>query len=516
MVDQHPENWPKPPQMRDVDGNPMFDPADPTFPILDWTILPFHISTKEDPCIMAAWLRLDPRLTWKDIIARMVPDGRPVPNVLNMRVSRLNASLDIFPWRDSRQSQQKVEDEIEKGKRKPLTMFHTLFNTTRGLTPGWNWSEFEEHVPVTELKWVEFKGKLTHLNGTTDLVGLKYKPDVDDEKLGESEAYEIWYQYPASAYVNKADQGVSCHTTRRGRPTIPKALAPVQPAVAPSINNSPTETDSRKRCRSLSQEGQPSKKQRNTLPATTPDMTNAETHFGLPVLELSRDNSADTTEHWHITEVLHPEHGPVFVYSFNGNEFVQKANSNFHERGPGSVYTDVFDRVSQNTGLRDYDLYTEQNLHDTEANTNNFGNDAQHCIQQLSQELTFDADFASHWYDITNDDIDYNPVGHILEPDLQPRIPTEEDIQNDPLVTGHAKSSTRWTYMTQSMEPEKEHGRDFTFNEKEFFYIPYENITDWIDAHPNDPKKYIPAVALEFAPHDLYYMCCGTTEQYSM
>jgi hypothetical protein len=502
-VDQHPENWPKPPQMRDLDGNPMFDPADPTFPILDWTILPFHISTKEDPCVMAAWLRLDPRMSWKDIIARMVPDDRPVPNVLNMRVSRLNASLDIFPWRDSHKSQQKVKDEIKKGKRKPLTSFHTIFNTTRGLTPGWNWSEFEYYVPVTELKWVEFKGKLAHLNSTTDLVGLKYKPYVDNEKLAASEAYDVWYQYTASAFSDKQDQSVQCHTTRRGRPTIPRALAPVQPAVAPTINNSLTETNLRKRRRSLSQEGQPSKKQRNALMATTPDMTNAETFCGLSVLEHNHDSFVDTTEHWHFTDFVPRDTTAVLTSFPYPNEFKQSANLNLDERGLRQVY--------RSTGLDDYDHYTEQNLYYAEANINNFGNDAEHCIEY--QDRPFD--FVIHKYDNTNDDIDYDPAGHLLEPCPQSRVLTEEDVQDDPLLAGCAKQSTQWTYATQSVEPEEGHGRNLIFNEKNFFYIADGNIIDWIDTHPNDPKEYIHAVPLQFAQHDLHYMCCCTTKQYS-
>ncbi len=435
-VDQHPENWPKPPQMRDVDGNPMFDPADPTFPILDWTILPFHISTKEDPCVMAAWLRLDPRMSWKDIIARMVPDGRPMPNVLNMRVSRLNVTLDIFPWRDSRQSQQKVENEIKNGKRKPLTTFHTLFNTTRGLTPGWNWSELERHVPVTELKWVGFKGKLAYLNSTTDLVGWKYKPDVDDETLFESEVYEIWHQYPASPYVNKTGQGVARHTARRGRPTVPKTSAPIQPAVAHAINNPPTETDPRKRRQSLSQAGRPSKKQRNTLPATTPDTIDPEIHVGLPVLEPDRDSSAHATEHWQFTKELFPRDTPVSTYSLDRNEFERLPN--LDAQGPESVYAYHFDQVCQSTGLRDYDLYTEQILHDAESNTNYFGNEAKHCIEQLSQELTFDADSASRRHSITSDDIDWNPAGHLLEPHPQfwPAVPSHRPV-------GHTRHNQR-------------------------------------------------------------------------
>lgn len=520
-VDQHPQNWPKPPQMRDVDGNPMFDPADPAFPILDWTILPFHISTQEDPCVMATWLRLDPRMSWKDIIARMVLDGRPIPNVLNMRVSRLNASLDILPWRDSRKSRQKIENEIENGKRKPLTIFHTLFNTTRGLTPGWNWSEFEKHVPITALKWVEFKGRLAHLNSSTDMVGWKYKPDVDDEKLVESEIYEIWYQYPATAYIDKTGQGLPHHISRRGRPTIPRALAPVQAAVMPGINHSTRETHPCKRRRSLSQEGQPSKKQRNTLSAAAPDMINIETHVDLPVLEHNCDSSADTVGHGQFTEEVVPANTPVSSYFPVHNQFERITNSNWSERGPESVYAEIFDQSCQSTGLDDYGLYTERNLLETESNINNIVDEPEYCIAQLSQELTFDADFASRKQDmlVNDDNMERNPAAYPLESDPQIPIPTKEYNHNDPVLLDYATLSTDWTYATQSVEFEEGDvgiNNNLILDEKNFLYIADERIVDWIDTHPDDPKEYIHALVLQFAPHDLYYMCCCTTEQYAM
>jgi len=494
-VDRHPENWPKPPQMRDVDGNPMFDPADLAFPILDWTILPFRISTNEDPCVMAAWLRLDPRMSWNDIIARMIPDGRPTPNVLNMRVSRLNASLDIFQWRDSFRSQQKVENEIKKGKRKPLTIFHTLFNTTRGLTPGWSWTEFDKHVPVTELKWIEFKGKLTHLNGAGNLVGWKYKPDVDDEKLHEFEIYKVWYQYPASVYVDRTCQGGSRHPTPRGRPTIPSALAHTHATLAHATNNHPTKSNSCKRRRSLFEEAESSKKQRNVSSITTSDIGNAVAQVDIPVTGLNHNSYVDAVDHSYFNEELLPREAADWTCIPELNEHEKGANQYLDEWGPEGVLADIFDQVCQGTGLDDYGLYTDQNLHDVEPSTNNFGNEVEHDVELLGPEFILDSGFIDH--DIT-DHFDLGPAIQLLESDPRPYIPcrlpvspnTDIEVVRDASVPADpANSSIQGTYATESEEPQDGDNRDLTLNEENFHYIADANIINWLDPQLNDPKQ---------------------------
>jgi hypothetical protein len=167
-------------------------------------------------------------------------------------------------------------------------------------------------------------------------------------------------------------------------------------------------------------------------------------------------------------------------------------------------------------------------------------------VEQLTQEPTFDAEFASYQYSITNGDIDCNPAIHPLEPEIL----TEEVIQDASVLAGSANDSNGWTYLTLTMgykeevvveekdevgeedeveeeeqvgeeevkeeEVEEEEMRHLTFNEKNFYYIADANIVDWVDGHPNDPKEYIQAVALEFAPYDVYYMCNCTTKQYAM
>jgi hypothetical protein len=161
--------WPLPPQLRDADGNPVYDPADSTFPVLDFPFLPFSISTNEDPSQLSAWLRLDPRLTWHDITARMIVTGRPQNNALNMRLSRFSVAVAIFRWRDSNKSPNKIQAEIQNGTRLPLTAFEVRYNTTRGRTPGWNYSD-DEDVPATTVQYIPFGNRLSQLNSAADSV----------------------------------------------------------------------------------------------------------------------------------------------------------------------------------------------------------------------------------------------------------------------------------------------------------------------------------------------------------
>lgn len=168
-ADNNPMQWPLPPQLRDADGNPVYDPADSTFPVLDFPFLPFSISTKEDPSQLAAWLRLDPRLTWHDITARMIATGRPQYNALNMRLSRFSVAVGIFRWRDSNKSSNKIQAEVQNGTRLPLTAFEVRYNTTRGRTPGWNYSD-DEDVPATTVQFIPFGNRLSQLNSVVDSV----------------------------------------------------------------------------------------------------------------------------------------------------------------------------------------------------------------------------------------------------------------------------------------------------------------------------------------------------------
>lgn len=212
-ADENPLHWPKPQQLTDEEGNPQFDPADGTFPILDWTFLPLRISTLEEPSQLTAWLRLDPRLTWRDITCRMIPNGRPTINALNMRVSRFQKAVDIYPWRDSRKSLIKVEKDLALGLRTPLTMFNVVYNTTRGNTPGWNYGDGED-VPVDEVVWVDYRESLKYLNLTVDET---FKPQVALQKQ-----WKFFHQRAEDTtlrgIVMPADAYQCTEFMRRGRP----------------------------------------------------------------------------------------------------------------------------------------------------------------------------------------------------------------------------------------------------------------------------------------------------------
>ncbi|KAL8826796.1 MAG: hypothetical protein Q9191_003579 [Dirinaria sp. TL-2023a] len=127
-------------QKRDAQGRLMWeqwpdDPANPR-PLLDFPVLANidQISTQEHPLLMEAWRRLDPRITWNDLIMRMQRHGRSNANNYNMhcfRTWRRLYNITTWFWRgDLRQSPENVRVQ------NLLTPLQRQNNTTRGTTPG--------------------------------------------------------------------------------------------------------------------------------------------------------------------------------------------------------------------------------------------------------------------------------------------------------------------------------------------------------------------------------------------
>ncbi|KAI9719109.1 MAG: hypothetical protein M1812_003739 [Candelaria pacifica] len=130
--------YPRPDQKQDANGNLMWDPKYPQDdmsgrPIYDFEILPDRIGTAEQEWYFEAIRRLDQRVEWKDILARMQPDHRPAPNTLNMRCLRFRQKYCMGCWdpRGRFSESKEGEDIIHK-----LTPQQKQNNTTRGTTPG--------------------------------------------------------------------------------------------------------------------------------------------------------------------------------------------------------------------------------------------------------------------------------------------------------------------------------------------------------------------------------------------
>lgn len=74
-------------------------------PLRNFTFLPRYISVQVPGWLLEYWSRTDPRLTYRDIIARMVgePDNLPTENTLNMRREReARGPLGLSCWANSR------------------------------------------------------------------------------------------------------------------------------------------------------------------------------------------------------------------------------------------------------------------------------------------------------------------------------------------------------------------------------------------------------------------------------
>ncbi|KAI9783194.1 MAG: hypothetical protein M1835_003864 [Candelina submexicana] len=136
--DKVPWKYPRPAQKRDANGNLMWDPKYPQDDktgrrICDFDILPERIGTAEQEWYFEAIRRLDQRIEWRDILARMQPDNRPAANTLNMRGLRFRQKYDMSCWdpRGRFSASKEGEDIIHRLNRQQIDN-----NTTRGTTPG--------------------------------------------------------------------------------------------------------------------------------------------------------------------------------------------------------------------------------------------------------------------------------------------------------------------------------------------------------------------------------------------
>ncbi|KAI9700255.1 MAG: hypothetical protein M1836_002269 [Candelina mexicana] len=128
----------RPAQKRDANGNLMWDPKYPQDDktgrrICDFDILPERIGTAEQEWYFEAIRRLDQRIEWRDILARMQPDHRPGANALNMRGLRFRQKYCMSCWdpRGRFSASKEGEDIIHRLNRQQIDN-----NTTRGTTPG--------------------------------------------------------------------------------------------------------------------------------------------------------------------------------------------------------------------------------------------------------------------------------------------------------------------------------------------------------------------------------------------
>lgn len=86
------------------EGGKIVTNADGT-PLRNFSFLPRYISVQVPGWLLEYWSRTDPRLTYKDIIARMVGelDKLPTENTLNMRREReARGPLGLSCWSNSR------------------------------------------------------------------------------------------------------------------------------------------------------------------------------------------------------------------------------------------------------------------------------------------------------------------------------------------------------------------------------------------------------------------------------
>ncbi|CAF9921038.1 MAG: hypothetical protein HETSPECPRED_004414 [Heterodermia speciosa] len=134
---------PKPHQKRDAQGNPVFEswPSDPanSRPLLDYAVLSDQIASGVEWWRMTAWRRLEPRMSWADIIMRIRPangsrtrDVQVDTRALNARIFNKRKEFGILSWDNSRGG--KDEDSIAER----LSAYPGAIerNSSRGVTPG--------------------------------------------------------------------------------------------------------------------------------------------------------------------------------------------------------------------------------------------------------------------------------------------------------------------------------------------------------------------------------------------
>ncbi|MCJ1398816.1 hypothetical protein MMC11_002017 [Xylographa trunciseda] len=110
-------------------------PVDPSQPrmLLNFTILPDQIGTKESQVFFEIWRRWDPRIRWIDITMRM-NRNRPTENALNSALQRLRLSYSLLSWP---QMWRNIEGNTLRDRVvAALPMCAIEANSSRGHTPG--------------------------------------------------------------------------------------------------------------------------------------------------------------------------------------------------------------------------------------------------------------------------------------------------------------------------------------------------------------------------------------------
>lgn len=128
-------------QCRDQNGQLMWGivkdrkKQDKAWPIMDFAILPAHISQTVPEYLPILWMRYDGRIELNDILARMDNSAsRPTINTFSMRCARWRFDNCLKSWNDAhgRFTTLKEQEEVEA----LLSPQRIQANTTRGLTPG--------------------------------------------------------------------------------------------------------------------------------------------------------------------------------------------------------------------------------------------------------------------------------------------------------------------------------------------------------------------------------------------
>ncbi|KAI9374926.1 hypothetical protein BJX61DRAFT_550535 [Aspergillus egyptiacus] len=97
-------------------------------------ILPDNISSAVGEFRVETWMRLDPRITLKDITDRMHPSFRITENALQQRNVRFRQAFAMIAWGSGNKRSLQLEENLIK-KMKALGL-DVNSNSTRGVTPG--------------------------------------------------------------------------------------------------------------------------------------------------------------------------------------------------------------------------------------------------------------------------------------------------------------------------------------------------------------------------------------------
>ena len=172
------------------------------YAVADYPVLPDNISTKVSPFRVVQWMRLDPRIEWRDILARMPLKGRPKQNTLQMACLRWRLRFGMKSWRGTKGGSfhtSKEDEDVEL----LLSAQQLAANTTRGLTPGLSLGfSLLQTVPI-----------LTFKERQSEIQAAKNKRYFDTDQLSElssSEDGEVASKKRKSRIIDRRTKRHTC------------------------------------------------------------------------------------------------------------------------------------------------------------------------------------------------------------------------------------------------------------------------------------------------------------------